>query len=332
MKKLITILPLFILTALFFSAGGCGSDDPVDTQAEACSVTVTSPVAGASFRPGDDIHETVHIRWSSGGDASLVKIELLKADIVLGIIHPSVNNNGYYRWTANNMGAANGADFAIRVSALSEDNCLGVSGLFTLTNTVGCDFEFTNEFPDTLFAGELFNLTWNSTNSTGHVDIQLRKQDQSLGLIAVDIEDVGSYDWTVDSLHNGSYGYYFLRVIDSDLEDCFADSVTFAMVDEDVCFIDVINPADAAVWVEGTSQDIMISAAVGVTSVDLRLYIGSVFLGAIASDVPVANFPYTWNVDDFDNTEGMTPYRIMAVNNDDNYCLGRSGDFTIVPE
>lgn len=332
MKKIMTVMWAVMLVALPLGLWGCGDDDPVDPPVDNCSVTVTSPVAGDSFRPGDEDHEIMNIRWTSEGDATLVKIELLKADVLVGVIHPSIPNSGFFRWTASNMGAANGADFAIRVSAQGEDNCLGVSGQFSMTSIIGCALDFTNEFPDTLFADDIFNLTWDSANTTGHVDIQLRKQDSSLGLIAAGIDDDGSFDWTVDSLHNGSYGYYFLRILDSDLGTCYADSVTFAMVDEDVCFVDVINPQAGAVWDEGTTQDIMISAPLEVTSVDLRLYTGTVFVSAIATDVPVANFPYSWTVNDFGNTQGTSMYRIQATNSDDQYCLGQSGAFTIVPE
>ncbi len=335
MKKILTPLWAVLLIALSMGFWGCGDDDPVDPPAENCDITVTSPVAGDNYRPGDEDHNTMNIRWTSTGDADLVKIELLKAGALVDVIHPSLPNSGFYRWTASNMGADNGSDFAIRVSANGETDCLDVSGLFTMTNTAGCTLDFTNEFPDTLFAGDVFGLTWSSANTTGNVDIQLRRQDQSLGLIATGIDDDGSYDWTVDSLHNGSDGYYFLRIIDSDLDYCYADSVTFAMVDEDICYIDISNPPAGTVWAEGSSQNIMLTGAPEISTVNLRLYTGNVFVGYInhpSTPISIDDFPYTWDVNDFDNTQGTSMYRVQAVNSDDQYCVGQTGFFTIVPQ
>jgi len=327
MTLLAVLAVLFLF--IFLGLGGCGSDDPVDPEPESCSISVTSPTAGNSFIPGNEDQNTVNIRWDRSGSASFVMIELLKAGSVLGTIHPSASNSGFYRWTASTMGAANGSDFAIRVSALGESGCTSTSGLFTMNSILGCAMDFTNQFPDSLIAGEIFNLTWESSNTTGFVDIQLRKQDQILGYIASRTEDDGSFNWTVDSLHNGTYDFYYLRIQDSDVETCFADSVMFRMVDEDICYIDILEPMVHAIWDEGTVQNINISVSDEVSMVDLRLYTGNVFVGQIADNVLLDDFPYSWTVSDFDNLEGLTMYRVVAINSDDQYCEGRSGFFTI---
>ncbi len=333
MKKIMAAMLAALLVLATLSLWGCGDDDPVDPP-DACGITVTSPAAGDTYRPGDVDHNTMNIRWNKSGDADLASIELLKSGSLVGTIHPSTPNNGFYRWTASNFGAANGSDFAIRVTANGENGCFDVSDQFTMLNTVGCSLDFTNSFPDTLFAGEVFPLTWSSTNTTGHVDIQLRRQDQNLALIANRIADDGSFNWTVDSYHNGTLDGYFLRIMDSELGVCFADSVTFTIVDEDICFIDIATPSEGTIWFEGNDQNIVLAGSPEVTHVDLRLYTGSIFVpgGYIVSDYPVDELPYTWNVRDFGNTQGTTMYRIRAINSDDEYCVGISGAFTIFSE
>ncbi len=335
MKKTMIAISAAFLTVVSLGLGGCsGDDDPVDPPLENCAITVTSPVAGESFRPGDPDLQTINIRWEETGDADLVAIELLKDSTLVGVIHPSVpNNNGFYRWTANTLGTSNGSTFAIRVSAVGEDDCQGISGLFTLTNTTDCSLYFTNQFPDTLVAGEVFNLTWDGNNTTGNVDILLRKRGTDFeGFIAESIEDGGSFDWTVDSLHNGTFDNYFLRIRDSVMTGCYSDSVDFRLEDDDICYIDVSTPTDGQVLEEGTEYGIYLQAADEVNFVDLRLYKGNEFLGHIGSHLPVADFPYIWTVSDFDNIIENTRYRIRVTNSDDQYCEGDSSDFTIISQ
>lgn len=332
MKKIMAALSVTLLIILSLGLWGCGSDDPADPPTANCSISVTTPVAGDSYMPGDADHETIRIRWTHSGDGDFVKIELLKANAVVGVIHPSVSAAiGYYSWTASNLGEANGADFSIRVSTLGEEDCSDTSAMFTMTSIVGCTMDFSNDFPDSVVAGDIFHLTWDSHHTSGQVDIQLRKQDQLLAYIATRTEDDGSFDWEVDSFHNGTYDYYFLRIQDSDVDACYADSVTFKMVDDDICSIVVSGPHSGAVWDAGTEQTIMLTATAEVNTVDLRLFTGNIYVGMIGTDISMDDFPYSWTVNDFGNTQGPNSYRVVATNSDDAYCTGRSGAFTITP-
>jgi len=330
MSKVMVAFSAALLVAISLGLWGCGDEDPVDPPAENCSISITSPLAGTSFMPGDADHQELNIRWNKTGEADLVKIDLLKGGELVGNIHQSSPNDGFFSWTANNLGATNGSDFSVRVTAQGDDGCSDVSGLFTMTSIIDCAFDFTHEFRDSLVAGEVFNLTWDSNNTSGNVDIQLRKQDRSLGFIATGIQDTGSFAWNIDSLHNGSYHYYFLRIMDSDVENCQVDGVEFWMIDEDICYIDVSVPQADAVWTEGEVRSINITGAAEVATVDLRLYMGNIYLGSIANNVSMDDFPLSWSVMDFGNIQANTAYKIVATSIDDEYCTGESGTFTII--
>ncbi len=337
MKKQWTARASFLLLAVPLLFLGCGEDDPVDPPTETCSVTVSNPTSGSSFIPGDPDNDNMPIRWAETGEATRVSVELLKAGSVVGIISGSAPNSGFYSWTADNMDAANGDDFSIRITALGEDNCLGLSGQFSLTNTVGCSLDFLTVFdPDIdLIAGNELTLTWDSDHTLGNVSIELWRQDTDARIGYINdsaLDDDGSYTWVIDSLNSGTYQSYFLKIVANGVDDCFGISGDFPMVDDDLCIIGMMAPQPGAVWTEGQSYDIDISPSEGVTSVNLMLYKNFEFLGNINfAPILVEDFPYTWEqVSDFGNESGTDTYRIKAVNNDDQYCVGISETFTII--
>jgi len=337
-KQWAVVTTLLLLAAPFVMLGCGGDDDPTDPPEEACSITVTTPVAGDGFVPGDPDNQTVRIRWDKTGSASQVSIELLKAGTLVDIIASSAANSGLYVWTASNMGAPNGTDFTIQVTALNEDNCFGVSSPFSLTNIIGCDVTITNVFEQgaTLVAGNALTLTWDSASTMGNVSFELWREDNDAGAVGfineAPLDDTGSWDWTIDSLNSGTYDYYYLKIIANGVEECVGTSDTFAMVDVNICTIEMISPQPDDVWTEGQPHIIDIVASNDVTAVNFRLYKGQEFLGNITfAPVLVTDIPYVWeSVDDFGNETGNTLYRIRAVNVDDQYCVGESEPFTII--
>lgn len=329
---LVTVLGLASL-ALW----GCGGDDDGGgtPEPEDCAITITGPATATVFQPGNDDQDDCTIRWNHAGEAPTVDITLHKAGQQVGVIAAGDPNDGTYFWEADNMGAANGDDFTIRVTATSEAGCFGESGEFTIINTEGCNFTFTNNWLSGYFENTVVDLTWESYHHTGSVDIELHTVvDGYRGSLVQGLPDEGRFEWTVDSLNYANfYGFYRLKLVDSNLETCYAWSDTFSITDPNICLIDVVQPAEGVVWAEGSDQDIVLSITADVSAVDLRLYAGSMFINHIAQGVDVTQDPsYTWTVNDWDNTQGGTSsYRIRAFNVDDDYCVGVSELFTITP-
>lgn len=347
MKKLTTLPVLLLVAAVFLIQSGCGGDDdPGSPAAEDCSLTITSPTAGASYMNGDD----VRIRWTKTGAASQVDIELLKGDGVVGDIGV-VNNDNFQLWTATTMGAASGNDFAIRMTAVGEDGCSAQSGRFTIINTEGCTLGFTIDYdpddnPDTPFpplvAGDQFELTWDSYNTAGSVDIELLRgdlpEDDPVGFIASNIPDTGSFMWTVDSLHEGTYEFFYLRISARGVDGCSAVSEYFTIVDPDICEILVNEPQPGAIWNVGELQTVTFTALdPATTRVQIALYQGTQLAVPMVSAnqvyvlVDVTGMPqdFTWMVDLGSYEPAGNQYRVVVKDADDQYCLGRSGLFTI---
>jgi hypothetical protein len=345
MKKMFTLPVLLLVMFVFLAQGGCGGDDdPGNPAPEACSISVTNPISGASYWNGDD----VSIRWRKTGSASQVDIKLLKGDNVVGNIGVE-ENTGYQGWTATTFGAATGDDYAIRVTAVGEDGCGDDSGRFTIINTEGCTLDFTinydpDEDPDTPFfleAGQEFEITWDSYHTAGSVDIELLRgdlpEDAPVGYIVSNTPDDGSFVWTVDSLHQGTYEFFYLRISARGVDGCSALSEQFPIIDEDICEILVNEPQPGTLWNVGEIVTITFTALDPATSrVQIGLYQGIELAVSLTPDqgyitVDNTGMPqdFSWMVDLTGYEPQGNEYRIVVRDADDQYCFGRSERFTI---
>lgn len=330
MKKAFFVPFLSLLTFFIFLQIGCGgSDDPATPPPEDCSIDVTGPVPGAEYLEGDH----VNINWAETGDASQAVIQLLKGEHVVETIG-TVDNDGYQGWAASTMGAASGSDFAIRVTAAGETGCSDDSGRFSIINTVGCGMSFTVGDTARLDEGQDYDITWESNNTSGWVDIQLMRQDQPIGIVASNIQDDGHFLWTVDSFHQGTYEYYFLKINDRTVDGCDDETTTFGIIDHNICEMWVHNPQPHVVWEYGETKEISFTALdENTTHVNLRLYEGNQFVNTVAIMVPVEATGVeqfvSWVVDDTGSDTPAITYRIKVIDGNDPYCVAWSADFTI---
>nr|MEE4267536.1 Ser-Thr-rich GPI-anchored membrane family protein [Candidatus Krumholzibacteria bacterium] len=333
MKKLMVLPLLLLIGGLFLMQAGCGGDDDPATppQDEDCSLSLTHPVGGSDYLSGD----RVVIRWGETGNADEVELELLKAGNLVGSIGV-VANDGYQSWDADTMGALSGTDFSIRITAVGESGCTDTGAEFTIINTAGC--ELSIDFPDSnwLNAGDTFEIVWSSQNTIGSVNIELLRMDlpddEPVGFIATDTPDDGSFLWTVDSLNQGTYEFFYLRITDSNNSSCFAETGSFGMVDDDICEIWVNDPQPGVTWDEGDHHDIVFTAPYEDTEhVNINLYKGLQFVDFIAVQLPVTGVEqvYDWLVSTGGDTSAGSTYRLKFIDADDPYCVTWSPNFTI---
>ncbi len=333
MKKLLALAALALVLVPALVLVGCGGDDDPGTPGETgCSLTLTAPTGGASYLAGEELR----IRWEQEGSAT-VQVDLLKGgDFVANIA--SVLGREQYGWNAVTMGAASGDDFAIRLTADGVDGCGDTSEEFEIIDASACDFNFTVEENQAFAEGDDFLITWNSQSTTGLVEIELWRMDDNdfpVGLIAADVPNTGSFHWSVDSLHAGTYNYYYLKIRDSRVPSCGAASLPFRIVDSNLCSILANSPQPAAVWTEGETRQVQFTAPDDATTeVNISLYQGLVYCNTIAQRVPV-----THDIDSVDwvVTSAGAPapghtFRIKFTDANDNYCVGWSGDFTIADQ
>lgn len=344
MKKLIAIPVILLLAAGFLAQIGCnGGDDPSTPTPAGCSINVTAPLANAAYQSGDE----VKIRWEKTGDADSVAIDLLQGGTFVANIDSTLND-GYKSWSASTLGAVSSSDFSVRVTALGETGCGDTSADFSILNTAGCALSFTINFdpdanpvtPLVLNAGQDFEITWDSENTAGSVEILLMRgdlpDDEPVGYLTTNTPDDGSFMWSVDSLHQGTYSFYYLRINALAVNGCTVDSPFFTMVDEDVCEIWVTQPQPGAVWAAGQTHTVSFTAVdPATTHVNINLYQGLQYALTIANNVPVTaasqSQDVTWLVDLTGYTPQGSTYRVKVSDAHDPYCVGWSSNFTITP-
>jgi len=227
MRKILIAFPAAILILVSISLWGCGSDEegPTTVPTAACDIELTSLFTGERFLPGAVDSQTVKIRWEKAGSDPLVNIDLLKGGNDVARLVSDIANSGYYSWRANNNGAEDGSDFSLRVSSASSSDCSSTSGEFVLLNTIGCTLEFTNEFPDSLHAGDSLTLSWENNDIPGLVDIVLVVSGEEPNTIATNQAPDGSYEWTVDTFGRGSFERFTFRIQDTKIPDyCISES------------------------------------------------------------------------------------------------------------
>lgn len=82
--------------------------------------------------------------------------------------------------------------------------------------------------------GNTVEITWTSENHTGGVDLYLLKSDTQVAVIAEDIDDSGSYEWTVpDSLSTGDD--YYVKIV------CSTDSSVADQSDQPFSISDTVT-------------------------------------------------------------------------------------------
>lgn len=93
----------------------------------ACSIKVTNPSTGLTYKVG----RSVVIAWTSEGNVGTnVKIQLLKAGIVIRTISTSAMNDGSLSWKIPSVSRS--SDNQIKITSVTNSSCVGISGKFTI--------------------------------------------------------------------------------------------------------------------------------------------------------------------------------------------------------
>ncbi len=341
MRKTIPILALLLVLGLILVQVGCSKDkdDPV-TPPPDCSITVTTPVEGRSWFTGEQI--SVNWNRTTGDD---VMIELFKGADLAGTITPSTANSGFYPWLkATTFEQASGDDYSVKVTHLKVSGCSDQSGLFELIDVSNCWIQFPWSLKDTipdLTAGNNFEfeIVWLSEHTSGTVDLELwyepYLQNETLaGIIARDLTDSGSYMWTVDSFNRGTDDSYRFKIRDVDSQVCGDKSITFKLIDEGNCSIEVLGINEGHVYQQGEDLSISFSFENSSRVVNLKLYSGNIPVtgGIIADNFDTKNgtVNFIWNVTDFGHSGPyFERFNIRAWDSEDEYCVGKSVKFAI---
>jgi len=158
-------------------------------------IQLTHPNGGEQFKPGDP----VMITWTSlPGAADMVKIKLLKNNVVYKWIHSGTENDGVLAWTFP-ADAPLGADYTIQIYSATDFGKIDYSdAAFSLVDT-----RLRVTAPnggEVYYPGNPMTITWNSAGSVGsQVKIKLFRNNAFDQWISGPTANDGAYTWTVPS-------------------------------------------------------------------------------------------------------------------------------------
>ena len=154
-----------------------------------------------------------------------------------------------------------------------------------------------------------------------------------VGLIASDVPDsLQSYEWTIDSLHEGSGSSYKIEIQDTKVDNCKKFSPIFDLIDEEVCRISVGRPETGTVVQLDDVYNIEWTAEEVDGALDIYLYYDGERIDVIATNVNPDLGVLAWTVwIPVVPEDNKTLYRIVIVDNANLVapCEGRSDLFLV---
>jgi len=215
-----------------------------------------------------------------------VKIELYKGGIFQETIESSTENDGTYTWTVN-PALADGSDYKVRVSSVSEPGIYDESDNFTIEAK---SMTVTEPTSSTIWTkGYSANITWTSTGTISDVQIDLYKGGTFRETIESSTENDGTYTWTVNpALADGSD--YKVRISWTSDSGIYDESEEFTI---EAKSITVTEPTSVTIWTKGTSANITWTSTGTISDVKIELYRGGGFIETIVSST-TDDGTYTW--------------------------------------
>ena len=215
------------------------------SNAAYCGYRVTQPAEGDTWYRG-----TSHtVRWNRAGTCSSpVDLHLMRQGIEVAVIADATGDDGSFTWTVPED-AALGGDYGIRVRDSSDWNSYDTSDLFTIAEEPQCSYQVDEPAAGATWRmGETHDILWSSSEGCGaSVDLDLLLAGEEVAAIVADLEDEGTYSWTVPSDLEAADAYQ-LRVAAA------ADPATFDVSPQFRIEAAVEPPEERVYWVEIASH------------------------------------------------------------------------------
>lgn len=154
------------------------------------SLTVTFPNWGESLYRG----KNYTIAWDSQSITGTVKVELYKGDIMVRQLAASAENTGTYPFSPNDE-FVDGSDYKIALSASNGTVYDFSDTFFSIQNAPSLTVTLPN-IGDVLYVGKDYTITWDSSNVTGTVQIDMYKGDTMVRQLAASAPNTGSYPFS----------------------------------------------------------------------------------------------------------------------------------------
>ena len=196
-------------------------DESDEFTIEEKSITITEPTSSTIWTKG----AAANITWTSSGTISDVKIELYKGSILLETIESSTANDGSYSWTQVNPLLADGSDYKVRISWVSDTGVFDESEEFAIEDK---SITVTEPTAITVWTkGASANITWTSTGTISDVKIELYRGGTFKETIVSSTTDDGTYTWTQVNPALQNAKNYHVKIICINVPEIYDESDNF---------------------------------------------------------------------------------------------------------
>lgn len=317
-----------------FTVGESGTNQQINVVAQSASVvalTVVSPNGGESWPAGSD-HT---IQWTYTGDpGAMVKIELLKAGVVVSTITAGTavggGGNGSYGWTIPGAQAL-GTDYRIKISSTTVAGCSDTSDSNFAITQAPADLPNLRPYKPSAWSGKIVVAKTPDTytedsplSPTDNLYVAGAVINNGTALVGafrvrffVDGEEKNSWLWT-DGLNPNYYWYFYnqplgtlsagthsLKIV-ADSEGAITEAdesdneFTRTITILDDCTLTVTSPNGGENWEAGTQHAIQWSYTGDPgAAVKIRLLQAGKAVKTIAASAPVGasgSGSFTWKI------------------------------------
>jgi len=264
-------------------------------------ITIISPNGGETW----PLNKIRIITWNISDVTSTLNITLWKDGEEIGPIAedlpPTLTS---FAWTVGNYKggtAKQGTDYTIKIT--NQENSVDDTSddSFTITDQPTIRIISPNG-GETWPPNKIRNITWNISNLTSTLNINLLKDGESLGLIAEDIPFTStSFAWTVGNFEGGTAEQgtgYTINITDqvNSVSDNSDDSFTIS----DQPAIWIISPNGGETWPLNKIRNITWNISKLTSTLNINLWKDGVLQGTIANDLPPNSTTFPWTVGNYE--------------------------------
>jgi len=290
-------------------------DSPAFTIVQAPYINLTAPTELSNWT--SETQQT--ITWTTNINHS-IKIELWRGTQLAETLVADAQNNGTFTWNIPLL-LTTATNYKIRVTSLTNNNIVGESALFTITQKPYIAITAplaTNQW----IVGSSQNITW-TDNITENVKIELLKAGNVQQTIEVTTASDGTHTWLVPTNLTKASDYQ-IRITSTADASINAASQMFSI--EEAPYITLNTPQAADIWEITTIKTITWASNMN-EKVKIELYKAGVKQSTIA-DNETNDGNYTWTIP-ANQTVG-TDYKVRIAAAVTTSVFGESGVFSII--
>jgi hypothetical protein len=227
-------------------SGEGGESEQTFSIIGACALALTSPVGGETWISGSE----VRIEWETAGACGpVVRIDLLRDDVICTTITEETQNDGLVLWHPSRC-AGEEDGYRIRVADPESGVVAESPSTFRI---IECQIQVTApNGGESWKKGTQHEIAWTSTDCSGAVTIELLRDGEICRTLATGTPDDGSYLWSANDCAGIEEGYT-IRVSDTAAGSGDDSDAPFEIVH---CRLELLSPNGGENWPRGSAQTI----------------------------------------------------------------------------